>query len=95
MTIQWLLGAFGGCVVVIVGAIVVLLRVSFSLGKVAQRIEKVAEDMVEMKTNTAKVPLIEVRLATAEEAWEATRSDFKELRRAVWGRSSPGFNGEE
>lgn len=93
--VEWFLGGAGALTVVIVGAVLFLLRVSFKLGHTARDIEKVAEEIKSVKANADQVPVLVTRMGTVEEAWRRTNSDMREIRRAVWGRSQPDFNGEE
>lgn len=93
--LKFAIGSAASFTVVLVAAVVFLLRVSFKLGQTANEIQTVAKDMTTIKTSVEEIPIIRTRLGTVEEAWESLRSDFKELRRRVDGRSHPDYNGEE
>lgn len=92
--LEWSVGAAGALAVVIVGAVLFLLRVSFKLGGVAKTVEEVGEKMASIKANADQVPVLTTRLGTVEEAWRRMNSDVREIRRAVMGRSRPDFDGE-
>lgn len=66
---------------VLATAIGFLIRTAYKMGKDAQKVSKSLEDLTSMKLATDKIPLIENRLETAEEAWRNTRSDIKHLLR--------------
>ncbi len=101
-TIKWIAGGAASSVVVFGGLIAWLMRLVYQLGASAKSIEEMRADLVGMKTNADKVPILETKAEQISEMLHAHirkhDSDVKELRRAVWGRSSPDYSnghGEE
>lgn len=93
--IKWAIGSAASFTVVLVAAIVFLLRVSFKLGQTANEIKTVAKDMSAVKALADEVPALKITIETIKETIGQYRSDFKELRRRVDGRSQPDFDSEE
>jgi hypothetical protein len=94
-----MLGALGGIVVVLGGLMAWLMKIAFSIGSSARVIEHMREDLVDMKKHADQVPLIKRELDAIADAMsehrKKTDSDIRELRRSVYGRSSPHWtNGE-
>lgn len=100
--LQWALGALGGVTVFLCGLVGWLVKLAFDLGRHARAVESLRDALVEMKRAADRVPVLETRAEQLEHVLEAhvrkTDSDMRELRRSVWGRSSPGLangDGEE
>lgn len=96
-TLKWLIGGAASSVVVIGGVLGWLMSMVYRLGQSAKTIEQVGKDLLHVRERADKVPIIETKLEQLADAQQAHRaktdSDIRELRRAVWGRSSPHMNG--
>lgn len=78
----------------VITAIGFLIRIAYKLGQNATKVATALDALTDIKTAVAKIPLIETRLGTVEEAWAHARSDIKDLLREKRG-SHPSFDGEE
>lgn len=95
--IKWALGAAGSAVMFVGGLVVYLVRIAYGIGQSAKAIEAKLEKLHDIEKKAEQVPLIRTELDTLADAMtehrRKTDSDFRELRRSVYGRSSPGLNG--
>jgi hypothetical protein len=89
--IQALGAALVACLGLVLTAVGFLLRTAHKIGRDAQKVSMALDSLVEIKAAVAKIPILETRLGTVEDAWRATRSDIKHLLRG----SHPDMNGEE
>lgn len=90
---KWGLGLFGGVIAFVSAAIALLFRIAFKLGSDATAIKEALVDIGEIKKAVEKLPIIEQRVGTLEDAWKHTRSDIKDLLGVRRG-SRPEFDGE-
>lgn len=64
--IKWMLGAFGSAVVVGLGGVVSMMRVSFRMGEVMHQLARLSEDVRAMKVSVERIPVHEAKLESIE-----------------------------
>ena len=84
-------GVCVGALSLMLAAVGFLIRTAYKIGQDAQKVGTSLETLTIIKVQTDKIPIIETRLGTVEEAWKNTRSDIKHLLRG----SRPEADAEE